>query len=78
MGSNGAICSSIDGSGSSYPIGECDNASRVIKHVVLLGYKYSHYNLVDMRIYDIKIAASPKWFAQANSMGYSRPSKSVM
>ena len=35
----------------------CDNASRVIKYVMLLGYRYSHYNLVDMRIHDINVEA---------------------
>jgi hypothetical protein len=55
FGSDGAICSSIDGSGSSYPIGNCDNAFRVIKYAVLLGYRYSNYNLVDMRIHDINL-----------------------
>ena len=57
IGNQGAIYSSIDGSGDAYPIGECDNASRVIKYVVLLGYKYSDYNLVDMRIHDINVVA---------------------
>jgi len=59
QGGHGAIYSSIDGSGDAYLIGECDNASRVIKYVVLLGYKYSHYNLVDMRIHDINVVAYP-------------------
>jgi hypothetical protein len=58
VGGDGAIYSSIDGSGDADPIGECDNASRVIKYVVLLGYKYSHYNLVDMRIHDINVEAN--------------------
>ena len=53
-----AIYSSIDGSGDAYPIGECDNASRVIKYVMLLGYKYSHNNLVGMRIHDINVIIS--------------------
>jgi hypothetical protein len=57
FGGDGAIYSSIDGSGDAYPIGECDNASRVIKYVMLLGYRYSHYNLVDMRIHDINVEA---------------------
>jgi hypothetical protein len=35
------------------PFGECDNASQVIKYVGILGYRYSSYNLVDMRIQDI-------------------------
>jgi hypothetical protein len=55
MLSDGAIYSSIDGSNS--VIGSCDNASRVIKYVVLLGYRYSHYNLVNMRIHDINVVA---------------------
>ena len=49
--------SSIDGSGDAYPIGECDNASRVIKYVGILDYRYSSYNLVDMRIHDINVVA---------------------
>ena len=57
QGGDGAIYSSIDGSGDVYPIGECDNASRVIKYVVLLGYRHSHYNLVNMRIHDINVVA---------------------
>ncbi len=58
-GGDGAIYSSIDGSGDAYPIGECDKASRIIKYVMLLGYKHSHYNLVDMRIHDINVVADP-------------------
>ena len=38
-------------------IGECDNASRVIKYVGILGYRYNSYNLVDMRIHDINVVA---------------------
>ncbi len=56
-GGDGAIYSSIDGSGDAYPIGDCDTASRVIKYVVVLGYRHSHYNLVDMRIHDINVEA---------------------
>ncbi|MDF1540975.1 MAG: hypothetical protein P1Q69_18915, partial [Candidatus Thorarchaeota archaeon] len=52
QGGDGAIMASIDGSGSSYPIGEVDNASRVIKYIGVLGYRYNSYNLVDMRIHD--------------------------
>ena len=37
------------------PFGECDNASQVIKYVGILGYRYSSYNLVDMRIHDINV-----------------------
>jgi hypothetical protein len=55
FGGEGAIYSSIDGSGSLYPIGECDNASRVIKYVATLCYRTSSYNLVDLRIHDINI-----------------------
>ncbi|MGV9169816.1 MAG: hypothetical protein ACOC38_07755 [Promethearchaeia archaeon] len=53
----GAIYSSIDGQGSSYPRANCDNASRVIKYVGILGYRYKSYNLVDMRIHDINVVA---------------------
>jgi hypothetical protein len=47
--------SSVDRQDEPYPIRKYDNASQVIKYAVLLGYKYSHYNLVDMRIHDINI-----------------------
>jgi hypothetical protein len=57
FGCDSIVYSSIDGSGNAYPIGECDNASRVIKYVMLLGYRHSHYNLVDMRIHDINVEA---------------------
>ena len=39
------------------PIAECDNASRVIKYVAILGYRYYSYNLVEMRIHDINVVA---------------------
>ncbi len=58
-GGQGAIYSTIDGSGSGVPISECYNASRVIKYVVLLGYQYSTYPIVDMRIQDINVVADP-------------------
>jgi hypothetical protein len=57
FGGDGAIYSSIDGSGDAYPIGECDNASRVIKYVALRGIRYSEDSLVDMRIHDINVVA---------------------
>ncbi|NWF96183.1 MAG: hypothetical protein HXY34_08570 [Candidatus Thorarchaeota archaeon] len=34
-----------------------DNASRVIKYVVTLGYRYQSYSLVDMRVQDINVVA---------------------
>ncbi|MDF1539672.1 MAG: hypothetical protein P1Q69_12300 [Candidatus Thorarchaeota archaeon] len=55
QGGDGAIYGQIDGSGSSYPIGKVDNASRVIKYIGILGYRYNSYNLVDMRIHDINV-----------------------
>ena len=57
LGGDGAIYSSIDGSGDADPIGECDNASRVIKYVALRGVRYSGNSLVDMRIHDITVIA---------------------
>jgi hypothetical protein len=36
-----------------------DNASRVIKYVVALGYRADSYNLVDLRIHDINVVADP-------------------
>ncbi len=58
-GDQGGIYSTIDGSGSGVPIAECYNASRVIKYVVLLGYKYSNSQIADMRIQDINVVADP-------------------
>ncbi|MHA1864481.1 MAG: hypothetical protein ACTSWA_11985, partial [Candidatus Thorarchaeota archaeon] len=58
-GGQGAIYSTIDGSGSGVPISECYNASRVIKYVVLLGYQYSTLAIADMRIQDINVVADP-------------------
>jgi hypothetical protein len=66
-GGQGGIMSSIDDSGSAWPIGECDNASRVIKYVVALGYRYGSCNLVDMRIHDITVVADPNKHAPAGS-----------
>ena len=57
FGGDGAIYSTIDGSGSAYPIGECDNASRVIKYVVLYGTQYYSTPLVDARVHDINVVA---------------------
>ncbi|MBN2228201.1 MAG: hypothetical protein JW779_01335 [Candidatus Thorarchaeota archaeon] len=62
-GIEGSIYSKIDGT--SKQLGQCYNASRVIKYVVLLGYRYSHYGLVDMRIHDINVVADLKWNQRA-------------
>ena len=59
FGGDGAIYLSIDRSGDGRPIGECDNASKVIEYVVLYGTKYYSTPLVDMRIHDINIVADP-------------------
>ncbi|RLI47458.1 MAG: hypothetical protein DRO73_11650 [Candidatus Thorarchaeota archaeon] len=40
-----------------YPIAECDNVSRVIKYVAVLGYCYSSYDVVEMRVHDIRVIA---------------------
>ncbi|RLI47709.1 MAG: hypothetical protein DRO73_11250 [Candidatus Thorarchaeota archaeon] len=56
-GGHGAVYASIDGQSDGYPIAECDNASRVIKYVAILGYRYSSYSLVSMRIHDINVVA---------------------
>ncbi len=53
---DGFIFSSIDGTTNSYPW-EVNNASRVIKTVVLLGYRGASYTLADMRIHDINLVA---------------------
>ncbi len=39
------------------PIGECDNAPRVAKYVAVSGYRHSGFDLVGMRIHDIKVVA---------------------
>ncbi|MHA1741898.1 MAG: hypothetical protein ACTSVD_07395 [Candidatus Thorarchaeota archaeon] len=39
------------------PLAECDNASRVIKYVAVLGYCYSSYDVVEMRVHDINVVA---------------------
>ncbi len=57
QGGDGAIYSSIDGSGSGYPIAEVNNSSRVIKYVVTLGQRASSYTLVDVRVHDINVVA---------------------
>jgi hypothetical protein len=64
-GEEGCIFSSIEGISGFTPLAECDNASRVIKYVVLLGYRYSGYTPADMRIHDIKIVADLKWSQRA-------------
>ncbi|RDE14479.1 MAG: hypothetical protein C4K49_07675 [Candidatus Thorarchaeota archaeon] len=56
-GGAGAIYSTIDSSGSGYPIAEVNNCSRIIKYVVTVGQRYSSYTLVDMRVHDINAAA---------------------
>jgi len=57
QGGHGAVYATIDGQSYGYPIAECDNASRVIKYVAILGYRYSSVNLVGMRIHDINVVA---------------------
>lgn len=57
QGGDGAIYSTIDGSGSGYPIAEVNNCSRIIKYVVTVGQRYSSYSLVDMRVHDINVVA---------------------
>ncbi|NWF96572.1 MAG: hypothetical protein HXY34_10575 [Candidatus Thorarchaeota archaeon] len=53
----GVIYSTIDGQGGGLPIAAVDNASRVIKYVVILGYRYQSYSLVDMRVQGINVVA---------------------
>ncbi|RLI58532.1 MAG: hypothetical protein DRO93_09670 [Candidatus Thorarchaeota archaeon] len=57
QGGHGAVYASIDGQSDGYPIAECDNASRVIKYVAVLGYCYSSCEVVEMRIHDIGVVA---------------------
>ncbi|RLI53847.1 MAG: hypothetical protein DRO93_13215, partial [Candidatus Thorarchaeota archaeon] len=60
QGGHGAVYATIDGQSDGYPIAECDNASRVIKYVAILGYRHYSYNLVQMRIHDINVVADLK------------------
>ena len=57
QGGHGAVYASIDGQSDGYPIAECDNASRVIKYVAILGYCYSSHDVVRMRIHDVTVIA---------------------
>jgi len=57
QGGAGAIWSTIDGSGSGYPIAEVNNCSRIIKYVVTVGQRSNSYTLVDMRIHDVNLVA---------------------
>ncbi|MHA1652542.1 MAG: hypothetical protein ACTSYX_12945, partial [Candidatus Thorarchaeota archaeon] len=57
QGGHGAVYATIDGQSDGYPIAECDNASRVIKYVAVLGYCYSSYDVVEMRVHDIRVIA---------------------
>ena len=57
QGGHGAVYATIDGQSDGYPIAECDNASRVIKYVAILGYCYSSYDVVTMRVHDIRMVA---------------------
>jgi len=47
----------IDCQSDGYPIAECDNSSRVIKYVAILGYCYSSCDLVETRVHDIRVVA---------------------
>ncbi len=60
QGGHGAVYASIDGQSNGYPIAECDNASRVIKCVAILGYCYSSHDVVEMRVHDIRVVADLK------------------
>jgi hypothetical protein len=60
-GDEGSIFASVEGVDGFTKLAECDNASRVIKYAVLLGYRYSGYTLADMRIHDIYVEADLKW-----------------
>ncbi len=53
----GAVYASTGGEDAPYPLGECDNASRVVKYVAVLGYRYSSPELVGMRVHDIRVVA---------------------
>ena len=70
-GGHGAVYATIDGQSDGYPIAQCDNASRVIKYVAVLGYCYSSYDVVEMRVHDIRVVADLKKHdaTAANSSG---------
>ncbi len=53
----GAVFTSTDGQAAPFALGDCNNASRVIKYVAILGYRYSSSDLVGMRIHDIRVVA---------------------
>ena len=64
-GEEGSIYSSIEGEDGVTLLGQCDNASRVIKYVVLLGYRSGGYPLGDVRVHDIYVEADMKWNQRA-------------
>ena len=57
---------SVDGSGDAYPIGECDDASRVIKYVVLSGCGsnsrklYEYNDLIHLGMCSIRVLSCNK------------------
>ncbi len=53
----GAVYARTGGSGTPSLIGGCDNASRVIKYVAVLAYRYSGVDLMGMRVHDIRVVA---------------------
>ncbi|MHA2033974.1 MAG: hypothetical protein ACTSX3_01580, partial [Candidatus Thorarchaeota archaeon] len=57
QGGHGAVYATIDGQSYGYPIAECDNSSRVIKYMAVLGYCYSSHDVVEMRVHDIRVVA---------------------
>ncbi len=57
QGGNGAVYSRIDGQGDQYPIGECDDASRIIKYVVIQGDRFKSDALLQLRVHDINVVA---------------------
>ena len=46
-------------------LGGCDNASRVVSYVVVMGQGYASNPLLDMRIHDINVEADPNKHAPA-------------
>jgi len=56
-----------DNSPYDYLVGACDNASRVVKYVALMGQGYSLNPLLDIRIHDINVVADPNKHAPAGS-----------
>ena len=61
----GTIMVNRDNSPYDLLLGGCDNASRVVSYVVVMGLGYDSNPLLDMRIHDINVEADPNTHAPA-------------